>query len=984
MNDPPTLPPPAAGHLRPSARRYRRSSSQSPTRQRIFDDLLVHLTPRTAVKALDGPLKACLDTASTSEQAFAMRTAVASQKIQEWLDELSEWPWPAGGGSGGFEAPAPKPRKASGSETLQPGVTEPGETYIGSLLTELLARYESRVDDIHYEMGELNVEEIKSHVLHNHIMPLSRPGTPMSDSNRSLASSVGSYNRMEDLTAIITAIVMQALPNLSRLIRLMNVWSTRLTVLRRIPSLLSAISDAEIALQSGWNAISMPSQRAADNVAPGNDDQQADKDADSSLTRKDFDVMKLVLEKKVAKPGRMLDFMLDSLEGLEDTLPEEWLDRMEAVETGYGEWAAACEHNLAETEWAKAARAKETAQLAEPPAETPAQEQDREEASSPAIQNGHPTVEQDSNTVTFEEVNRVEEQGQVEKGTREAQTETIDHLEISKAIGVAQETNGGATLTSSSSPPAIPPNVSSSDGPASAEAQARPEDVRQTPTIAIEPSPEDPPTPDLSKSNGEASTSHVTRAIKVENDIIPEDVATQTRIIASIEEDEEEEPSLPPLPNLSRRASDASNTSTIVHGPSSRSAAVSTDGPEQSASPELPRLRDAEEPCRGETTSPPSSPPIRAAKARASSVTFSGGPMVTVIPEDELIPHSPLDASFTEDDLDETRSDLGSPSKRVMSPHDDQLQQQISEILESIPANIKLSSEPATPNLNPPDLVLPRLKRAARDPVRRSQSSLSSRGPTPSFTLAPAYAKNPRPRFSRGNQEIKVYQLSRSTGEAPIKLLIRLVGEQGERVMVRVGGGWADLGEYLKEYATHHGRRSKGADTSKVEIRDLPHVSTSRATTASPPSRPASALDYSPMTPLNVRKTRRSVGPHDEAGSSASKAAAAPKTPASATATTAAHQQHGGSDNTPSSGASTRSRSSSRLSWTEEEGSLLGLAGPTGKKVEMSEESWAWVESVKEKVRLASGEHKATEGLDGRFGDISKVGGTKRVFRKAA
>src|SRR5204863_3483799 len=120
---------------------------------------------------------------------------------------------------------------------------------------------------------------------------------------------------------------------------------------------------------------------------------------------------------------------------------------------------------------------------------------------------------------------------------------------------------------------------------------------------------------------------------------------------------------------------------------------------------------------------------------------------------------------------------------------------------------------------------------------------------SPSFTLAPAYAKNPRPRAKGGNPDIKLYHLHRSSGEAPIKLFVRLVGENGERVMVRVGGGWADLGEYLKEYATHHGRRP--VTESKVEIQDIaPKLSSISSGSASyangrstPVSRPGSSLE---------------------------------------------------------------------------------------------------------------------------------------------
>jgi len=87
----------------------------------------------------------------------------------------------------------------------------------------------------------------------------------------------------------------------------------------------------------------------------------------------------------------------------------------------------------------------------------------------------------------------------------------------------------------------------------------------------------------------------------------------------------------------------------------------------------------------------------------------------------------------------------------------------------------------------------------------------------------------------------------------------------------------------------------------------------------------------------------------------------------------------------------TRSRSSSRLSWKEEDSSFLGLAGPLGKKAELSDEGKAWVESVKEKVRMASGERKISnppppppdEYNRNKFGELGRVGGTKRLFRRA-
>jgi hypothetical protein len=79
------------------------------------------------------------------------------------------------------------------------------------------------------------------------------------------------------------------------------------------------------------------------------------------------------------------------------------------------------------------------------------------------------------------------------------------------------------------------------------------------------------------------------------------------------------------------------------------------------------------------------------------------------------------------------------------------------------------------------------------------------------------------------------------------------------------------------------------------------------------------------------------------------------------------------------------------LSWTDEDSSL-GLAGPKSKKVVISEKDQEWVESMKEKVRLASAEkerrnrERETMKESQRktsFGEMDKIGGTKRLFRKS-
>ncbi|KAK1754763.1 hypothetical protein QBC47DRAFT_225692 [Echria macrotheca] len=925
--------------------RQTRPTADSPTFPRGTDDLLSNLTPRAAVEAFRNPmgtLKQCMDMATPTEQAFALRAAIASKNIHEWLEELMAWPWPSGGGSAGFEAPTPARRRLfhSNDEQQTRGDEFPEEKYYGGVLATDVAKFEGRIKEISRGMEDLDVEEIKSQVLHNHIMPLSRPGSPMLDTNRPM-SSLAAFATMDDLTALITATLMQALPNLSRLTRLMNTWTVRLLVLKKIPVFLRSITDAESALQSGWNAINSSSK-------PVNDDASPESPSFSTLSRKEFDIMKSILERKVAKSGQNLDVMLDMLEGSEETLPEHWIDRVDALERRYGEWTVACEQKIREADWARIMKRRTPQPVNQPQAEGVP---DDIKTSSISLPPAPPAQEDDAVSPTGTETNSMESEPSVGNFSRRPSepTETFTSLDIS----------------------------------------FRTREASPTPLIKVEP-PEELETRE-SKENGGVGEKEATsfdgtsiggncELPDVDEDVdewpsmVPNPAQTEDQLDHRSEsefdfggpgETDVPEPELPTLPRP-RRDSELSNPSTVIRGLQSGGFMDFSSDQLEHGTPELPRLRDSDlHLIPSDDLSLEGSPQAFRSSTRSLSVSFHDMPTVAEVPDDDSRPRTPVKSSFLEDDMSR---DFESPSKAGATNSDEQLQQQISEILESVPAKIRLKAEPAI-NLNPPDFNMPTRKPPKPDPYPRSQSSLStistsSRAGTPSFTLAPAYGRNNRSRHQHGNQEIKLYHLSRSNGEAPIKLFIRCVGEHGERVMVRVGGGWADLGEYLKEYASHHGRRS---GQSKVEIKDLPSVKT-RAT--STPPRPQSAQEArSPITPLNVRKSRKSTAADEMP----------PKTPL---ATMAKAE--------PSSGDSGQSRSSSRLSWAEEDSSL-GMAGPRAKQIEMSEESKAWVESVKEKVRIASGERKVSESssgaqalMDGKFGEMGKVGATKRLFRRQA
>ncbi|KAJ2989897.1 hypothetical protein NUW58_g3231 [Xylaria curta] len=986
-----------------------RTKSPSPARQqRPPDDLLSRLTPATAVEALQspaGPLKTCLERASVSEHAFALKIAITSKTIHDWLAELSGWPWPSTNTSTGFEISPSKRRKLFEPETskdIHEAIPHSNASHYGSLPADNVAQYEKRIEQIRQAMEDLGLEEIKSQVLHNHILPLSRPGTPFSDAGRSVASAF-SFSKMEDITAVVTAITVQTLPTLSKLSRLLHAWSLRLVVLRKVPSLLMIIADAEVALSSGWSAIESHSRTSSNSVV----DTKEAESSTAHLSRKDFDVMKTVLQQKVARPGQELDFMLDTLEGSADTLPEEWLDRMESIERDYAEWVIAAEGRVRGGKNSTVSIASGTDSHSLP--KTPPPNILIQDASpikiptSPGFSDYEPLEERDRESWAIRIL--ADESSEDNANTGLQIGDPSKHIPRQRFTDLRTQVKDPRHDHNRNSDEAVSANSNARKLTSilSNATQAKPSREQARATYDRLEDAEDAPRDshqnlilsEVNRNIVRQSTNQLPKHEVLLKPAFEEDF--EPSILESVNE-EDEELELPPTYIQARKGSNHSVTSTVIHGSSSYSPDYSDRGTfrEMSIEPELPHLPDPDEPFSSDAISPPSSPPLRY-KPRSTSVTFKDPPELAPLPEVEgSPPQTPLEPSgiFDPDTSFEWESQLGSPSRMSTTStigDDDHLQKQLRELLETIPAKIELKKRGI--NLNPPDLQLPsRPKPRHSDSSRRPTSALSSRAEsrvvtpsysrsgTPSFMLAPVRDTRPR---SMSSQGIRLYHLSRS-GEMPIKLFIRCVGEQNERVMVRVGGGWSDLGEYLRDYAIHHGSRSKGE--GKVEVTDAVPVASKRIG-SSPGSRPGSALD-SPMTPLTVRKTRRNPG---EEG--------VPKVPKTPLAKTATLQENA---NTPASEASVRSRASSQIDWDEEDSSL-GLAGPKAvKRREISDESRAWIESVKQKVRLASGERIAastsseqlrssqsslTQGQqkkipDDRFGEIGKVGSTKRLFRK--
>ena len=281
---------------------------------------------------------------------------------------------------------------------------------------------------------------------------------------------------------------------------------------------------------------------------------------------------------------------------------------------------------------------------------------------------------------------------------------------------------------------------------------------------------------------------------------------------------------------------------------------------------------------------------------------------------------------------------------------DDKLSMKINSVLSRVPAPIRLANTPMPKADAKANHAQANLK-SGETPLNRVQRTTA----TP-LTLVPANTKTVG-QHSDGSDG-KLYHLHQPGREIPIKLFIRLVGNE-ERVMVRVGGGWADLAEYLKEYAIHHQHHGRRAvSDNKFEIKNLPSQSTSAVPT---------------MTSVeNGRSPSNSIS-GGTPGNGTSRTPA--QRFASSTAVSAQSSPREQREETP------------ELEGFEpipmantERGSSLGLAGPRSRNVEISPQKKAWVEGMLSQARNISYEQKRTDTTEA---SESSKGGTRRVFMKA-
>ncbi|KAF2464931.1 uncharacterized protein BDR25DRAFT_361154 [Lindgomyces ingoldianus] len=898
----------------------RRASSPTITAGGSEESNLRDMSPSTTLRAFtekpvpfdttrdEYKIFACIENLTPAERDLGARVAKAAQRLKSWCEEIDKWGW-----SGTFEQPSEayrETRRRSVEAHIREHVKDSNGAigsigpleYWGSLLSVEVEAHEARLDEISEELLTLDIEELKGHVLDIHGPNKSRPSSAGYEAVRQ------NYTLMDDFSIILTQTLISALPHHYQLGERLNTWTARVSILREAPHFLSDLQTSQKAMRLGWEALEPPKDLS---------------DTSFNKWKEAVGTISGVLQGKVGDLGQRLDRMLDTLEGRDDCLPDEWIDNFEGLEADYGQWAHVSrrriiefdvrrkvEQNGVETRTGEASERlhahADHGNTMEPKKDEPAAIETTEEPAPEPVEAKYiklPNVEQQRSVTAFKtaipEAPRHQCHAEVDEIIQEIASDHVPSSPLEESVF-----EEGDTVVHNDLP-------ESSEDPLSSRSELihfRPRSISPVSLLVI---------------------------------------TTEEQVDAI---------DLPDIPLTPRsRCGSIGSISSSISFPSSPPGTVE----------ESPSVRNA---TNRQAKPPP--PALNAAMGKRRPLKHVKESAI-----DNTPPWPPTQFS-----------------KHLAPNSAEDLERKISDILTTIPAHIRLTSgpEPDAPEVKPGGRVT---SKGSKGYLRASRSVSGMK--SPQLTLSPAKqdfdsanaASGRRSSAAlRGDNDIKLYHLTQPGKEHPVKLFIRRVGENGERVMVRVGGGWADLGEYLRQYAEHHGRRT--VSEGKFEILGIevknPEVAPPRPESAM--SRRDNSRRFSVGSPNSTPQKSAGVGlSRDDASSNLPNIT---NTPAGMSAETSA----------PSTG-------SSRHSWT---GNEVGLAGPKSKKLDLSGEKLEWIEGMLNKARTASGNMTSaprsdhtpkdpqTDRAESRsesrsgarpkpgFGDLGKIGGTKRVFMRVS
>lgn len=957
----------------PAATASSRSPSRSPHRRqqsaiKVLDPLLSPLSPTSTFEALEAAyaspetepsrnvLQASITAASASERALGLRAALAGKKLKKWLRELEGWRWPTN--TNGFEPPLLLLQASEEQQdkefNLKQQLPDPYSLYDdpqkpaefwGSLPAQTARGYSNRVEEIRDDMEALELDDLKTFVRNSHLFSSPR-GLPTSRVSENTDGNCA-YPLMDDFIAIITTTILQSLPIIFRLEALLGQWEVRLTVLEHVSRFVQQIEEAKQVMASAWTCI---------------EDFSTQTPKDSFLGRANISRMRASLEVQIGDVGKRLDYMLDSLEGKPDTLPDHWIDDMDGLQLDFSVWTVEAEKLFLESELQvqkpSAGHAETSVNLVSHK-EPSFHSKEQLSAGLPIQKTVSPSlstqgaVEEQSSTHPSTP-SKIEQKASpsvsVTRGIHTAKADTSKHPSKPKALDLRSQSSD-AHLSSDFSSEASWPGSATSD------------------YFSNVPSPE---LQDAAKAEYFGLPTPI-EVISPSSKGLDDAVSRQSSQRTERGDRQYLDGSLSPTLASSRQRSRASTV--IIDG------TIDEDSPITEESPPdyhtlLSEIESSGAPIEPRPIKTSSSIPVASKEPGEIQWQHASGDteVVDSQPSSPRTPTSDRTRHIFGNEVDLRNRPVkllhkkkASPRRGKTSPNSsgDQFEERISSILANIPANIRFTKGS---NLHAPETAWSTVSPQPKKISKRSLAPQLTRAhttvpPPPAITLAPADERIPF--MHNGEPEVKLYHLHQSGKEAPIKLHVRLVGEDGERVMVRVGGGWADLGEYLKEYATHHWRQT--LSDGRFDIQGLPQ---SHSSSPVPTLSTFSSAQVTPKSqsesPVPERLERDGAKPRRLSALSSSA------------------RYTSGSPSLKEGGSRPESRGSSaplNHRWSGEDSPSLGLAGPKSKRINISPNKQAWVDTMLDRARHSSNEKRRS--TPETFGDLGIIGGTKRLFMRS-
>lgn len=768
------------------------SPSRSPRRKAQFaikelDPLLANLSPDSTLKALratetipGGAAQDALTTsivdASPSEREIGIRAAFAAQKLREWRTEVTQWKWPH------------KRERALGLGFTPPPNTETtGVEYLGSLPLDLVEQYEGRLEEIRDDLDSLGIEEIKDHVLEAHV--------PATKSESTSIRPIGlrtSYGRMRDFTALITATVIQALPDLAKLNILLDEWDIRLKVLRSLPKFRLGLAAVQSDIQSAIQELRDPG-------------------LSRNITHVSYENKKLVLGEHVSDLGRRADRLLDILEGHEDSLPQTWIDRLEKIELDYATWAVDAQQMALKNKFSPSTTSTpEKDAIIQPDVVVPS-------ISSKSTQ---PEANPEHLSAAIQSVAHIPpESGTLSSTGLEQEPKAKRKPSLTIAL---PEPRGHRREAS---------KVSIADSTLSAFSDISNAEIIDVTRTSVLPSPKINVVENPLKLNGEESIwfgsqpaaknqdgrrpPMLQRASATSIEVVPNHQLKRVLLTRSASWDMLSNMPESPAPST---PSKALKQLTGLESPKAKSPRAGPEDPSTLLKPVIhpsdptplpsPSPSLLVEPLlvrtKPEDLAPVLSPslPRRSSKRNTVATVGTSSPLTPISSASPVTPVTDQGLEVISRKASRTPTEQTTPKHRKTASLDEKIQ----DLLTSLPTKIRLAKDSDSSSLT----------------QASSNSSTRASTPTPALTLSAVRNEPTSRKSSVGDSEIRLYHLTRA-GQArdtpPVKLFVRTIGD-GNRVMVRVGGGWADLGEYLKEYSLHHGSRTTG--DGQLEVASFP------------------------------------------------------------------------------------------------------------------------------------------------------------------